>query len=453
MSMIKTVFDSFNVLHDVMYMSGTNDKLGKLKANSENSVLKSLLYLAYNPYLQFYIKKIPYVELDTTKAVDYELNYTEFLQLLVKFSKRELTGNAAIEALTNFLVNCDERELCWYTRVLKKDLKIGVAATSINKVFPNLIPTYEVMLADKVDPNKLLTDIKTWKLLPERMTIQYKIDGYRLNIHRPSEDEVLIRTRNGKIISGYTDLEKSAQQLPVGYVYDGEIVAPEMIKWINQNIINGSTTSEANRDFFSETMSHAFSKETDKKGIFIVFDVVPINDWVLHKCDMDYEERYHLLQRLVQPLELPNVIPIISSKVFLKADKSAIPEILNLFHQFVSQGWEGAMIKDLDSPYQWKRTKALLKMKLMDTVDLVVDEIYEGTGKYKGMLGGVYCNYKGNKLGIGSGFNDSQRIEFWENPNAIIGKTIEVKYQAETTNKQGLKSLSFPIFKSIRDDK
>ena len=61
MSMIKTVFDSFNVLHDVMYMSGTNDKLGKLKANSENSVLKNLLYLTYNLYLQFYIKKIPYV--------------------------------------------------------------------------------------------------------------------------------------------------------------------------------------------------------------------------------------------------------------------------------------------------------------------------------------------------------------------------------------------------------
>ena len=182
-------------------------------------------------------------------------------------------------------------------------------------------------------------------------------------------------------------------------------------------------------------------------------DVVPINDWIVHRCDINYEERFHLLQRLVQPLELPNITPITSSQVFLKVDKNTIPKILDLFHQFISQGWEGAMIKDLDAPYQWKRTKALLKMKLMDTVDLPVMEMYEGTGKYINMMGGVYCDYKGNKLGVGSGFTDEQRQKFWSDPNQIVGKTIEVAYQAETTNKHGQKSLSFPIFKQVRNDK
>lgn len=447
--MHQKICDTFNALKAIQNESGTLNKQSILQQNASNDALKNLLYLAYNPYIQFYIKKIPKVAPQGVGT--YETHYVNFLDLLGKLSHREITGNAAIEAVKTFLSDCFSDEQVWYSRVLGKDLKIGLADKGINKVFSQLIPMYEVMLADKIDPDKL-DDPKIIKVLPERMTIQYKIDGYRLNIHRPTDDEVIIRTRNGKTVSGYDELEESAKHLPVGYVYDGEIVAPEMLKWINQNIISGGT-SEANRDFFSETMSHAFSKESDKKGVFIVFDVVPINDWIVHRCDMDYEERFHLLQRLVQPLELPNITPITSSQVFLKVDKNTIPKILDLFHQFISQGWEGAMIKDLDAPYQWKRTKALLKMKLMDTVDLPVMEMYEGTGKYTNMMGGVYCDYKGNKLGVGSGFTDEQRQKFWSDPNQIVGKTIEVAYQAETTNKHGQKSLSFPIFKQVRNDK
>lgn len=443
------IYYAFDLLNKVENESGTLAKHAILQNGKDNEVLKNLLQFAYNPYLQFYIKKIPVVK--TESIYTYDTHYDNFLKLTTQLSQREITGNAAIDTVKAFLSTLDATEYKWYTRVISKDLKIGLADKGINKVFPKLIPTYEVMLADKIDPNKLL-DPKTQKILPERMTIQYKIDGYRLNIHRPSENEVIIRTRNGKIVTGYKDLEESALQIPVGYVYDGEIVAPNMLKWINQNIINGGT-SKVNRDFFSETMSHAFSKEKDKKGIFVVFDVVPISDWSILQCSMSYEERFNLLQRLIQPLELPNIVPITSSEIYFKADKSAMSKLLDLFHTFISQGWEGAMVKDVDAPYQWKRTKSLLKMKLMDTVDLTVTEVYEGTGKYQGKMGGVYCEYKGNKLGVGSGFNDEQRQFFWDNPNEIVGKTIEIAYQAETTNKQGQKSLSFPVFKQVRKDK
>ena len=54
---------------------------------------------------------------------------------------------------------------------------------------------------------------------------------------------------------------------------------------------------------------------------------------------------------------------------------------------------------------------------------------------------------------VGSGWNDSDRKTYWDNKNNIVGKTIEVAYQAETKNKNGGLSLSFPVFKSIRIDK
>ena len=360
------VLQAFQILSSIQQESSTLGKHNLLQQNKTNEVLKNLLYLSYNPYLQFYIKKIPIV---TTGNEDYVHNYLNFLQLLGKLSHREVTGNAAIEAVKITLSSCNKEEQLWYSRVLSKDLKIGLADKGINKVFTKLIPTYEVMLAEKIDPNKILDDPKTQKILPRRMTLQYKIDGYRLNIHRPSEDEVIIRTRNGKLVSGYHNLEESAKQLPVGYVYDGEIVDPKMLQWVQNNIVHHGI-HEANRQFFNETMSHAFSKESNKKGIFIVFDVVPINDWILRHCLMTYESRFQLLTQLVQPLELNDIVLITSSKVFCKDKPEDLKEMLELFHQFVSVGWEGAMIKDLKADYEWKRTKSLLKMKLILTLQV-----------------------------------------------------------------------------------
>ena len=92
-------------------------------------------------------------------------------------------------------------------------------------------------------------------------------------------------------------------------------------------------------------------------------------------------------------------------------------------------------------------------MKLMDNIDLVVTDVYEGTGKYAGMLGGVYVDFRGNQVGVGSGWSDEQRQYYWKHKNDIVGKTIEIAYQAVSKNKNGGESLSFPVVKKIRDDK
>lgn len=450
--------EAFELLNKIELTSSLNSKQEILKEGESNSVLKHLLYLAYNPYLQFYIKKIPKIELHqktnvAVKSVD-TFNYYKFLELLADLKKRNITGNAAISNVIDFLKDCSREECKWYERVIGKDLKIGLADKGINKAFKGLIPIYEVLLADKISPSELnLDNSKALKMLPDRMVTQYKIDGFRLNIHTLESGENVIRTRNGKYVTGYKDLEKSASKLPRGYVFDGEIVSPELFDWIQENVKSHSDDVIANRDLFSEVMSHAFSKEDNKKGIFNVFDVVPIDEWVMRKSTQTYEERLNTLNDLVKPLNLPDIMVVPTSKVFYKKNKKDLETIVEQFHQFLNIGWEGLMIKNLDSVYEWKRSKNLLKMKLMDTVDLVVTEMFEGSGKYSGMMGGVYCDYKGYKLGVGSGWTDYDRERFWKNPNSIIGKTLEIAYQAETKNKNGGLSLSFPVVKSIREDK
>ena len=191
------VKEAFDILENIAYTPSLNAKQAILTENSDNEVLRSLLCLAYDPFQQFYVKKLPHM-VPYQGNTNWENNFGNFLQLLVNLSHRNITGNAALLAVSQFFQGCNKAEQLWYSRVLTKDLKIGLADKGINKAFPKLIPTYEVQLADKINPEDLNLDtVKAMKVLPQHMVVQYKIDGYRLNIHRPDEHTVILRTRNG----------------------------------------------------------------------------------------------------------------------------------------------------------------------------------------------------------------------------------------------------------------
>lgn len=454
MSIIADICESFDVLSKIGSVSSTNAKQDILREYGNNEVLKTLLFSTYNPFVQYNIKKIPVPVDNCTGDSPTEKNYGNFLALLVRLSKREVTGNAAIQELSEFLENCCPEEYLWYTRVIEKDLDIGMADKGINKVFKRLIPVYEVLLAEKIPADGLNLDTpKVIKMLPNRIVCQYKIDGYRLNIHVPLVGAVKICTRNGKEVKGYNDLEQEAATiLPKGYVYDGEIVDPALFDWIAKNSQSDEVVA-ACRDLFSQAMSHAFSKEDNKQGIFNMFDMVPMKEWVTNRTTETLEIRTNRINEMIKPLDLKHITVVPTSRVYLKSNPDDLREIVELFHKFLNVGWEGLMLKNWDAVYEFKRTKNLLKMKLMDTIDLVVTDVYEGTGKYTGMLGGVYVDYKGYQVGVGSGWSDEQRQYYWQDKNKIVGKTIEIAYQAESSNKDGGLSLSFPVVKKVRDDK
>jgi len=123
----------------------------------------------------------------------------------------------------------------------------------------------------------------------------------------------------------------------------------------------------------------------------------------------------------------------------------------------VAQGYEGILIKDVDAPYECKRSGFWLKYKPVHDYDLVVVEIEEGTGKNAGRMGALVCEGvdQGRRIcvNVGSGFTDEQRKEFWHNKHSVIGQTAVVLCDAITQNQNGSYSLRFPRFKTFRDDK
>ena len=120
-----------------------------------------------------------------------------------------------------------------------------------------------------------------------------------------------------------------------------------------------------------------------------------------------------------------------------------------------ANGFEGVMLNDPNARYETKRVRGLLKVKKMHTADLLVVGFEQAIdGKNRGGLKSIIVQLDDdNTFNVSSGLTEEQRIDIWENQDNYIGKIIEIKYFEETTNKEGGRSLRFPVVLGFRDDK
>ena len=59
MAILNNIEDTFNTLNSIGDVSSTKMKQEILSQHSDNEVLKTLLFSAYSPFVQYNIKKIP----------------------------------------------------------------------------------------------------------------------------------------------------------------------------------------------------------------------------------------------------------------------------------------------------------------------------------------------------------------------------------------------------------
>lgn len=310
-----------------------------------------------------------------------------------------------------------------------KDLSIGADSKILNSVMPNLIPTFNVQLAqryfDKPD---------YWN--GKRFAITTKIDGGRI-IAIKENGQVSFYTRAGQRYEGLVDLEQEMlEKLPDNICLDGEIT---LLDYKNYD----------SKAAYKETMKRT-RKDGTKSGIkMLVFDCMSAEQFKNQSCPDSYGLRRAILDTLFANKSFTYFEPL--PLLYVGEDTSMIIKLLD---EAVANNQEGIMLNDVFAPYSFTRTWALCKVKKFNSLDLEVVGMEEGSGRLSGTLGAIHVRYKdGNIVKVGSGFSDEERKLYWENPNLILNKIVEVKYFEECTSGSEF-SLRFPTWVSnIRTDK
>lgn len=405
----------------------TTDKMKILRDNKDNDNLKRILEYCYNPYKKYKISEKKLIELleetllnDNSEDKDIE----EGFKLLDDLANNNINDNLR-DRVKTYLNNNNLREF-WFM-MITKNLNIGVNRTSLNKIWEGLIPTsnggvdIKCMLGSKLDLKNLPKGI---------MYVTEKLDGSRC-LAIIKDGNIELYSRQGQLIEGCNEIIEGIKQLELNnVVLDGEITAKDV------------DISEV----YKETMKRLKNKKADKVGLqYNIFDIVTLKEFEDKKGVAKYSERREVLNRL-KDNEHIHILPLLT--ITEDFDK-----VMEIHGEMKEKGAEGCMI-NLNKPYEFKRSKTLIKVKVMLTCDLRIIGFEQGQGENKGILGAIICEYKNTTLKCGSGFSKKLRKVIWDNPRGYLGKIVEIQYFEETYSEAtGLPSLRFPVFKQFRDDK
>ena len=421
-------------LESIAANASRNFKIEKLTEHRDNEILQEVIRLAYDPFTQFYIRKIPKYTPNTNNIGD-NLDWG-LEQLVTMLASREVTGNAAIEHLQYVLENVSADNAKVIEKIIGKDLRAGFSEGTANKVWAGLVHEYPVMLCSPFE-QRLVDKIK----FPAYA--QLKMDGMRFNAIVKG-DTCEFRSRNGKeiLLLGNLEQEFIAMAGGVDCVFDGELLVmmPGDHQFADRQTGNG-ILNKANKGTISEkeaAMVHA-----------TVWDLIPYADFTSGKCSTPYSTRFASLGTLTQKQSPEDKkIWLVSSEIVQTMEEAQV-----IFEDYLAKGLEGIILKDGSGIWEDKRAKHQIKFKGELECDLRIVGIEEGTGKYKGMLGAILCESADGviKTRVGSGFSDIQRKNLMtEN---LVDKIAAIKYNMRSVDKQGNHSLFLPIILEIREDK
>lgn len=428
------LFDVVSIFDSIKETSGRNDKEIILGRHEDNTLFREMLNFLYNPFIVTGIGFKKLIKFSDISFRDDKVAQFNDITEAMSYLKKNNTGKEVyVRAVANFINQHTGRVHDFLQEFFTDDVKIGVTASTINKVYgKNTIPKHEVMLAES------LTEYMDYIEGQEHVTLM-KYDGVRCTAVKRN-GETLFLTRKGFPITGLIQLEGVFEALSDNMVCEGELIV-------------SNYEDLKSKDAYKAT-NRIVRKDGDKIGIsFIAFDLIPVEEFDNGESSLGYLERLdELSQEVINIVHLSNSSLIEVAQVLYFGDD--ITETLKLAEKAIEDGQEGLVIRKADAKYVTKRSKDLLRIKDINTADLRIVDVEEGTKKSTiGRLGAIVVGYKGYRVNVGSGFKAHERDEMWANKDSLIGQIAEIIYTEETSNDKGGLSLRFPRFKGVRWDK
>ena len=417
-------------IYKLQSIAGANAKCEFIKAHRDDTYFKRFLYFALNPMLTYNISKKSTDKLMAEENFDGQklIFFNDIFECCEHLSRLRGMDDATLRQVKMLLnvkyPEMDEREL--YIQLLSKKVRLGIAAKTINKIIPNLIPEWEVQQAYTVEKYPLKEGTEFW--------LTQKLNGARATLY---EGQLL--ARSGMPYKGLEHITDALSWLRVaGFVADGELTLKDKGD-LSDNEAFRVSTGILNSDNVNKTVI-----------CYTIFDMIPVKDFDALKPQVTYRYRRDILNQFVERISDTDGAVKVLPVLYHGTDQFKIEELLE---QMVREDKEGLMI-NTDVPYRRTRHKGILKVKRFYTMDLPIIRCEEGTGRLSGTLGAFVLKYKENEVKVGSGFTDGRRERFWNNRDDMEGLLCEVKYKEISQDKgTGLESLQFPVFVGIRTDK
>lgn len=419
-----------NVIEILEQLESDNSRLFKEKVLTENKddlLLRDFLTMAFDPWKNWGVAKYNRPDPLPGNSNHEDVELSTFMVLLEALNRRTLTGNKAREAVEVAMSQLDVVGQKWCERLLWRNLRCGVSATTINKIWPGSIVPFAVALAESLTTVGVNGDFKITDPVKYPVRVEAKLDGLRL-IAVKNRGEVSLFTRSG------TPIETLPKIL-------------QAIKCLKEDdiVLDGEVMGEDWNESASVVMSSK-AKKDDSTMRYHVFDIVDFSAWQQQVSNTHYRARLLDLQLTIGDTEGK---PFRYVKSTTANDETELREFYN---ECLTEGYEGVMLKRLDTPYQWKRTDAILKMKPVATEEGVIVGWHLSPEKTKraGQFGGFHVLTKnGVVTKVGGGYTDTQKKQIQEEgPDTYIGRIAEVEHQPPFTNDGKLR---FPVFSRFRD--
>lgn len=255
--------------------------------------------------------------------------------------------------------------------------------------------------------------------------VQPKLDGERARLlvepGRGGLNRCLLLSSSEDLITSVPHILEAALRLPQGE-YDGELY----VHGLNQNQIHS-------------IVSRKVSLHPDSHKVeFHIFDLI---------SEAPQYERLRTLHTI------PNW-PSCFKKV-LTTVCDDLKSLYSLYDRFISEGYEGFVVRNLDAPYLRRRATHMLKFKPKKT-DLYpiwdAEEAISESGDPLSMIGAFVCqDIDGTTFKVGAGhLSHTQRHSLWEEfkDTGLKGASLEVEYQTlSTRNRVPLFSRALTVLK------
>ena len=376
------------------------------------------------------------------RAFDQEVSH-----FLTRLANREYTRAEALTKFKSLVGEMTYPSIRLLVAIINKDLGAGINASTVNKVFKNLIPTFPYMRCSL--PNQVnLADFE-WDM---GVYAQEKADGMFVNIN-VYNDSIELLSRQGTRIP----IEKCPQIVSdlLTVLQKGEQVHGEMLM------------VDPNGDIAAREIGNGLINSFCKGGdipegwslLFRVWDSIPLN--CVHpkgKYTEAYTLRFETLRMGIRGAifdhhrktgRVITCIEPIETQVVHSLEKARA-----FYRNMLMSGKEGAVLKNSTAIWRDGTSKEQVKLKLVCDCDLRIIGFEQGEGKFSNTLGSVICQSEDGELQTNvSGFSDKIRHEIWDNRDKYIDSIVTVKFNDVMVKKGEKASLFLPRFVEFRNDK